>query len=364
MEGLRFIRTDYTYADFSTSVSPAIELAMERGESQSTVVLNVFKGGSFTVGFLEDPEKSLDLDYCRKHGYVVRRRQNAGGAVWGPDGGAIIVLYLDSRLPWVPMKTVKDAFQTTLTRLADAVREMFQIDAVYRPLNDVEVQGRKLIATSARLEGGILTMRLLTNVAPTDRQVLTAAIRMPVEKTQDKKIKEAGARFTCLESETGKKISDVELKTLTNLLVERIFGKEVRLIPSPMSPIEQRYARESQEKFASDEWFYANSERIRFLGAPHDVVKKEGRWKAPAGLITATLLLREDRIHDLILTGDFHPTPYRVVRDMEDALRGKPLDLEIIEADVKRIFARPDVEIPGVEVKDFMGAFTRAVQQG
>jgi lipoate-protein ligase A len=362
METLRFITTDYTYADFSTSISPAIELAMERRESKSTVVLNRFRGGSFTVGVLEDPEKSLDLDYCRRHGYVVRRRQNAGGAVWGPKGGAIIVLYLDTALPWVPMKTVKDGFQITLTRLAEVVQEMFHIPAVYRPLNDVEVEGRKVIATSARLENGILTMRLLTNVAPTDREVLTSAIRMPVEKTQDKKIKEAGARFTCLESEIGKEVTDSDLEAFTRLTVEKVFGRDVGLVPGGMSPVEERYSKEYQEKFVSDEWFYANSERTRFKGAPKDAVKKEGRWKAPAGLITTTLLLREDKIHDLIITGDFHPSPSRVIRDMEDALRGKPADLAVIEAEMKRIFARPDVEIPGVEVKDVLGAFTRALQ--
>ena len=80
MEQLRFIKTEYTYADFSTSISPAIELALERRQVESTVILNTFGGGSFTVGVLEDPEKSLDLDYCRREKIVVRRRQNAGGS--------------------------------------------------------------------------------------------------------------------------------------------------------------------------------------------------------------------------------------------------------------------------------------------
>ena len=65
MEELRFIKTEYTYADFSTSVSPAIERALEQGQAKGTVVLNIFRGDSFTVGFLEDPEKCLDLNYCR-----------------------------------------------------------------------------------------------------------------------------------------------------------------------------------------------------------------------------------------------------------------------------------------------------------
>ncbi|MFH1242340.1 MAG: hypothetical protein V1689_08260 [Pseudomonadota bacterium] len=360
MEQLRLIRTGYNYADFSTSISPAIELALEKREAASAVVLNVFRGGSFTSGFLDDPEKALDLEYCRQEGIVVRRRQNAGGAIWGPDGGALIVLYVDTRLPWVPMKTIKDAFGITLNRLAEAVRELFEVEAVYRPLNDVEVEGRKLIPTSARLEKEILTMRLLVNVVPTDPNILKKAIITPPEKTQDKKIKDPGARFTCLEIEAGRKISHSELLTLTSKTVEKIFGTTVQLVPGELSDLEKTYAAEYQKEYTSEAWFYANSERMRFKEIPPDAAKCEGRHKAPAGLIRVTLLITKNRIHDLIITGDFHPAPYQVLREMENVVRGKECNLDIVENEIQQIFDRSDVEIAGTEVKDFVGAFSMA----
>ncbi|MFH1954682.1 MAG: hypothetical protein ABIL06_24095 [Pseudomonadota bacterium] len=360
MEQLRLIKTGYNYADFSTSISPAIELALEKREAASAVVLDVFRGGSFTSGFLDDPEKALDLDYCKQEGIVVRRRQNAGGAIWGPDGGALIVLYVDTRLPWVPMKTIKEAFGITLNRLAESVRELFGIEAVYRPINDVEVEGRKLIPTSARLEKEILTMRLLVNVVPTDPNILKKAIITPPEKTQDKKIKDPGARFTCLEMEAGRKISYSDLLALTSKTVEKVFGSGVELIPGELSDLEKEYAAQYQEKYISDEWFYSNSECMRFKEIPPDAVKCEGRHKAPAGLIRVTLLIVNDRIHDLIITGDFHPSPSRVLRDMEDKVRGKACNTEVIGDEIRRIFDRPDVEIAGTEVGDFMGAFSMA----
>ena len=57
MKQLRFMETEYNYADFSTSVSPAVELSMEQRQVHSTVLLNIFQGDSFTVGFLDDPER-------------------------------------------------------------------------------------------------------------------------------------------------------------------------------------------------------------------------------------------------------------------------------------------------------------------
>jgi len=74
-------------------------------------------------------------------------------------------------------------------------------------------------------------------------------------------------------------------------------------------------------------------------------------------------MIRQNRIHDLIITGDFHPSPYQVLRDMEDALRGKEIDMGAIQSKIQQIFDRPDVEIAGVEVTDFMQAFTKAFHQ-
>ncbi len=360
MTGIRFIRTHYNYADFSTSISPAIELALERRESPDTVVLNIFDGDSFTVGYFDDPVKSMDLDFCRRENIVVRRRQNAGGAVLGAHGCAFLVLYLNTDTDQVPMKTIQEAFNRTLTLLAESIRELFGIEAVYRPLNDVEVNGRKIVASSARLEKKILTVRCMINVCPTDRDVLTKAIRVAPEKVEDKQIREVGKRFTCLEEETHRPITGKELLTLTERCVGKIFGPLFYLDPMPVSPVEEIYAGMYQEKYISDEWFYANSETSRFKNIPGGVVKKEGRHKAVAGLIRTTVLLDDNRIHDIIITGDFHPTPNSVLSEMENALRNKPCDLGIIEKEVEKIFKRSDVEIAGTTPADFMIALDKA----
>jgi lipoate-protein ligase A len=362
MKQLRFIRSEHTYADFSTSLSPAVERAMEEGHSESTALLDIFRGGSFTIGVFEDPEKSLDLDYCRNEGIVVRRRLNPGGTIWGPEGSALLAFYLSTRLPWVPFNTIKDAFSVTLRGLEASVRGRFGIEAAYRPLNDVEVDGRKLIATSARLEKNVLTMRLVINVAPTDPAIMRTAIRMAPEKVQDKKIKDVGARFTCLEKELGRKVLPEELEALTRDTVERVFGPDVDLVPAELTETERGYAAEYQNRYTSDAWFYENSEKMRFRDMPVATIRSEGRHKAPAGLIRVTLLIRGNRIHDLIITGDFHPTPYEALRDMEKVMRGKECRSEVIEKEMSKIFERPEVEIPGTVVKDFTQAFVKAFE--
>ncbi len=363
MNTLRYIKMNHTYADFSSSISPALELALEKRQSESTVVLNVFRDNSFTVGVIEDPEKCLDLEFCKNRKIVVRRRKNGGGAILGSHDSAFLVLYLDTRLSWVPTKNVKEAFQLALTSIADSLRELFGIEAIYRPLNDVEVDGKKLVPSSVRLENDILTMRVIINVAPADPDLIRNAVKVPPEKLQDKKIKDLGKRFTCLETETGRKITTSDLEAIVQKTIAIFFEKKVDLAAGELNELEKEYAADFQDKYTADDWLFANSESRRFKNIPEGAIKVEGRHKAVAGLIRVVLLGVENMIHDLIITGDFHPSPTQIIRDMEDALRGRECNLETVEKTISAIFDSPGVEIAGTEVEDFMAAFSKAFQQ-
>ena len=363
MKQLRLIKCNYSYADFSTSISPAVEKGLDSRVAPDTVLLDVFSTDSITSGYLDDPEKAIDLEFCRQVGIVVRRRQNTGGAVFGPKGGAFLCLYLNPAQLGVHLTNIKDAFRISLTAIAEAMEEMWGIPARYRPLNDVEVEGRKLVPSSARLENGILSLRLLINVVNTDREVLNRAIVTNPEKVKDKQIKNLGQRFTSLENELCRKITQQDLEDITRLTIHKMFQGEMELVPGELTPEEEQYRQEYQEIYNSPEWFLANSESTRFSAAPPDAVKSEGNHKALAGLIRVTLLSREGRMEDLIVTGDFHPSPYRVIRDIEDALRGKLCDLAVVRQELERIYAREEVEMAGIEIDDFVAAFAKAFGQ-
>ncbi|MCB2190205.1 MAG: hypothetical protein KQI62_01485 [Deltaproteobacteria bacterium] len=363
MKKLRFIKCDYSYADFSTSISPAVEKGLDSGVAPSTVLLNVFSTDSITSGYLDDPEKSIDLDYCAEAGIVVRRRQNTGGAVFGPKGGAFLCLYLNPKELGISLNNIKEGFKVSLTAIAEALNQLWGLDARYRPLNDVEIEGRKVVPSSARLESGILTLRLLINVVNTDRDVLRKAIITNPVKVQDKAIKDIGQRFTSLENELGRKITADDLEELSRVTIQKMFGGEVSLAPGELTEEEGDYLKQYQATYNSEDWFYGNSERVRFAQAPADAVKSEGCQKAVAGLLRVTLLSKDGLIQDLIVTGDFHPSPYRVTLDIEDALRGKPCDEQVVREELEKIYARPDVEMTGIEIEDFLAAFSKAFGQ-
>ena len=52
MKQLRFIKCDYSYADFSTSISPAVEKGLENGVAPDTVLLDRVQHRQHHLGLL------------------------------------------------------------------------------------------------------------------------------------------------------------------------------------------------------------------------------------------------------------------------------------------------------------------------
>lgn len=344
-----------SYADFSTSISPAVERAVAEGVVPPTVYLNIFDGDSITIGVNEDPCQVLDLDFCRANGVTARRRVNGGGAIYAAQGSAFMVLYLPSNLPSVPASAA-EAFPLILGHVAQALRDVFGLAAAYRPLNDVEIDGRKLIATSLKIEGGVFTFRILINVKGMNTDVAARAMPMPPEKVRDKKHKDLGSRYTWLEKELDRPVAHDELAAWVSACVRRAFG-DVTQQPGELSAFEHGYAAEFAARLNDDGWFRDKSEATRYgpLRQPGDRIGR-GREKAPAGMIWLSFLLRDGHIVRAIVNGDWHPRPTDSVAWLEDGFTGLPATLEACRAHVEAFLARADVEFAGVELAHLLRA--------
>jgi lipoate-protein ligase A len=361
MSSIRFLTMHYPYAEFSTVVSPAIERAVEEGKAPSTAILDFFTQDSITIGYFEDPEKCLDLDYCAQAGILVRRRRNTGGSILGGKGSAFLVLCLDVREPWVPMHDLAGGFRVSLQAMAGAMAELFGLDTRWRPLNDVEARGRKLVASSARLEKDVLTLRLVINVADVNPSILARAIKTPVEKMKDKAVRDPAQRVSSLERELGRKVGEQEILILAERTMKGMFGQGIRLVPGELMDEERLYAGEFRDLFSSEEWFWNRSQARRASSVPSHALLLEGLHKAPAGLIRVTMWVTEGVIQDLLITGDFHARPLLVVEELEGCLRGARASMMEISKRIISLLERPGVELPGVGKEDFLAPFGLAL---
>ncbi|MBT5051562.1 MAG: lipoate--protein ligase family protein [Rhodospirillaceae bacterium] len=356
----RLIVDENSYADFSVSVSPAIERAVVEGASPPTVYLNIFDSDSITIGINEDPEQALDLAFCAQEGVGFRRRPNGGGPVYAGAGSAFLIYFLPTSHGEVP-ETTTEAFPKILSALAETLVERYGFPAEYRPLNDVQVEGRKLIPTSLKIENGVMTFRIVINVKPIDTEFAGKIMPMPPEKVKDKVLKDMTSRFTCLEREAGKAIDAADLEAMSRAAVSHAFG-ETDLVPGAVSDLERNYADEFRAQYESEDWLYAKSERTRFgaLVKSGDAIGR-GRAKAVGGLIWATLVVRDGMVLHAIVNGDWHPRPLDSVGWLEEALIGAAAEPAAIRERAEKFLASDDVEFAGVTADDIMAAMEIAL---
>jgi lipoate-protein ligase A len=356
----RLIVDENSYADFSVSVSPAIERAVVEGASPPTIYLNIFNSDSITIGINEDPEQALDLDVCRSEGVIFRRRPNGGGPIYAGAGSAFLVYFLPTSHSEVP-ETTTEAFPKILTAFAETLAARYGFPAEYRPLNDVQVEGRKLVPTSLKIENGVMTFRIVINVKPIDTELAGKLMPMAPEKVKDKVLKDMTSRFTCLEREAGRDIDATDLTAMSRDAVIHAFG-ETNLVTGAVSDLERTYADEFRAQYESDDWLFAKSERPRFgaLVKPGDTIGR-GRAKAVGGLIWAALVVRDGIVIHGIVNGDWHPRPLESVGWLEEALIGAPAESAAIRERVESFLARDNVEFAGVTADDLMAAIEIAL---
>ena len=124
------------------------------------------------------------------------------------------------------------------------------------------------------------------------------------------------------------------------------------------TPAELAATAELEARLASDEWLYQKG-GLRQTGAVKihaDVYLAEAAYKSPGGLIRATARLREGRIDDLSLSGDFTLLPAFAVGALEQALRGAMLEAGAVRARVLEFYRGLPVQSPGVGVEDWVSA--------
>ena len=358
----RLIVDKNSYADFSISVSPAIEKAVVKGEAPPTVYLNIFDVDSITIGVNEDPEQALDLKFCRENNVSIRRRPNSGGPVYAGEGSAFLVYFLPTHHPKVP-DTTTEAFPKILKAFAETLSKRYGFAAEYRPLNDIQVEGRKLVPTSLKIEDGVMTFRIVVNVKPIDTELAGKIMPMPPEKVKDKALKDMTSRFTWLEREAKRIIDAKELETLVRETTAHAF-QERDLVKGRVIDIERSYADDFRSEYESEEWLFANSRKTLLGGVLRNGdMMGLGRAKAVGGLIWATLVIRNGEVLKAIINGDWHPRPLVSVAWLEDSLTGCPANLNSLCNCVAGFLDRDDVEFAGVTANDISAAIEIALDK-
>lgn len=328
----------------------AVLLARARGKAPDTFRFLQFSPPAALVGFHQSVELELREAYCERNGININRRITGGGAIF----------FDESQLGWevisVPEKGPRDVLGLYERMCKGAIRGLKKLGVRgnFRPVNDIEVKGRKISGTGGtEAEGAFLYQGTL--LIDFDIERMLRALRIPTEKLKDKEVGSARERVTCLKWELGRAPALSRVKTAIIEGFSEVLDCEFER--GPLTGWEQEYLDEYLPYYGSDEWVYKVRRPLedeRQLYAIH---------KAPGGIIRVSLLLDDERdvIKYILITGDFFAYPNRAVLDLEAAL--KDCRVRRMPKAVKDFFREHGPELPGVKPSDFIRTIEAALRK-
>jgi lipoate-protein ligase A len=282
------------------------------------------------IGFHQDAEQEVDLDFCKKNNIPVFRRNLGGGAVY-LDGNQLffhLILHRDnSAIPQGKISFYKKFLQPVIN-----VYRHIGIAADYKPVNDVVIEHRKISGTGA------------------------AEIGVPDEKFRDKVHQTIKANLTTIRRELGDEKTGQWSATRLNDLMAEAFQKLIGpMQPSPKDRELQTKMDELKNVMLSHDWFF-QKERRSMPG--RDIKIRSGAklihriHKAAGGLIRADFEVIDGYFGKVYISGDFFCYPDTGIEWLESGLDGQPVSQ--VDTFLKEFYTKNPIETPGIEIDDWL----------
>ncbi|MDE3091459.1 MAG: lipoate--protein ligase family protein, partial [Chloroflexota bacterium] len=164
----------------SQTVYHAVAYALD-ADSPDTIILVGPTAPYVCIGYHQELEKEVDVEYCRAHGLPIFRREVGGGAVY-LDQGQVFTQWIFHRsaLP----ANIAERFALYVQPLIDTYQAL-GIPASYRPINDIHVQGKKIGGTGAAQmgESEVVVGSLMFDF---NFELMSRVLKVASEKMRDK----------------------------------------------------------------------------------------------------------------------------------------------------------------------------------
>ncbi len=235
---------------WNMAVDEAMLYLRENGFIPNTLRLYVIRPSAVTFGYFQRVRDAVNIGYLEAHNIQYTRRITGGGTVYHDMDGEItysVVADIDD-ISW----DIIESYRIICQGIVYAIRE-FGLNAEYRPINDIIVNGRK-ISGSAQARKRRSLLQHGTLMYNTDLSIIVKVIRVPREKLESHGIRSIEERVTTLSRELG---YNPGYRRVLDALVNgfrKALGVNFRV--EKLSPMEIEYASRLVEKYRSRQWIF------------------------------------------------------------------------------------------------------------
>jgi lipoate-protein ligase A len=309
-----------------------------------------------SIGYFQDASKELDLEYCKRNGIPVMRREVGGGATYLDGNQVFYQLIWRKSNPKFPTR-IKDIFSYLSQPVCDTYND-FGIKTRFRPENDIVTKDERKIAGEGGGDIGDSMVFVGGILMDFDFKVMSKILKVPEEKFRDKIYKSMEENLTTMKRELGfvPKRNEVTRNLISNF--ENLVGK---LKPVHLTQDIIYKMIELEKWFTSEEFLFKKTPKI-----PVGVKIKEGveilysTYKARGGLIRTAQEIKNGVIEDIGISGDFQFYPKSELAGLETNLKQIKRKEKLIISKVEDFYDEHKVESPGVEPEDVTDAIMDA----
>jgi|GEM_PF-83268 len=275
-----------------------------------------------SIGFHQNAESEIDLNFCKQNGIPVFRRETGGGAVL-LDHNQIFVQWIFN--PRDLPARVDRRFKMFIEPLV-GTHKFFDINAYFFPPNDVHVKGKKIVGTGAARIGNaeVVTGNIILDF---DNTLMTKVFNSPDEKFRDS-VSESLARYmTNITKEKGDLPIEKDIIDRYIIECEKTLGQKFEV--GKISPTEIAMMTSLEEKMTAVSWLHdyeSNGSPVKLVKIHAGVYLLQGKKNIGEGWIKAKMRTMEKRIDEITLSTNLEFWPEGRVRGFQNMLRNITLE--------------------------------------
>lgn len=202
MEKWRFLDLGIIDPPTSGAVGEAILLARSKKLVPDTLFLYQRDPPACSIGYFQAVENVVDVGECGKLGVDICRRITGGGAVYSDKENLTYNIVVNENNKKIP-KDILKSYEVLCRGLVESLK-MLGLDAGFKPVNDVLVDGRKISGSSQTRRKNVV-LHHGTLLVKTDIKTMSKVLKVSKEKMSDKIAKSIEERVINLEMALKKK---------------------------------------------------------------------------------------------------------------------------------------------------------------
>jgi lipoate-protein ligase A len=334
----------------SQSIYHALALVQDRLQTPNTLVINWPDRPFVCIGLHQIVENSIELSFLRERELPLVRRVCGGGSV-----------YLDSNQVFYQLickhkeypHQLHEFYEYFLQPVIKTYQD-FGVPARYSPINDIIAEDRK-ISGNGSVSFGSSRVLVGNFIFDFPAKEMSQILRATEEKYRDKiasSLEERMGSFNFF-------LSDLPSRevVLSKYIENFQTVLEVELTEDVLTSEEKEEIKKLDDQYIEKKWlYYVEGEGDEILQQKI----KSGTYfifnekKFQGGLFQLFIHFEDDKIEDIILSGDFSISPPFILSILQENLKNQDINEERISSIFQEMFKEYQVDLPGISINEIV----------